>query len=129
MYKKNAFVHILIIILMMLVLSGFTLTYAFFDRLSDQRQGIIDIGEWIDLSAPATPEIIQEVIDNTDTSVVTNCDCQYIDSEYVNDFLEDILFVLDDSDELILNPLFEDYTVKEMIDTINFLLENLLLIS
>lgn len=121
MYKKNAFVHILIIILMMLVLSGFTLTYAFFDRLSDQRQGIIDIGEWIDLSAPATPEIIQEVIDNTDTSVVTNCDCQYIDSEYVNDFLEDILFVLDDSDELILNPLFEDYTVKEMIDTINFI--------
>ena len=86
MYRKNAFVHILIIILMMLVLSGFTLTYVFFDQLSDQRQGIIDIGEWIDLSAPATPEIIQEVIDNTDTSVVTNCDCQSIDSEYVNDF-------------------------------------------
>lgn len=117
--KRIYYTNFLILLLLIYIVCSITITFAYFDRLSHQNLGSISIGDWIDLAAPATSENIEELIENIDTGLITGCNCKFVNKEAVNNYLEEILFEENEEGEEILSPLFEDYTVGEMVDVIN----------
>lgn len=91
----------------------------FFDKPSISDRLFVPIGVWSPIEAPATPENVEDYLDTLETIIETHPNLETVD---ITEYLEDLLFE-EGEDGKLLNEIFEDYTLGEIIETIDLIIE------
>ncbi|MCK9536684.1 MAG: hypothetical protein M0R05_03755 [Bacilli bacterium] len=115
MKKFGSFILIFIFIFVFF----FQITFGFFDKTRISDNIFIPIGMWSRLTDPANPDNVQEYLDALETIIETNPNLDFADIE---DYLNDLLFDEDESGKH-LDELFTDYTLGEVIETVELIVE------
>jgi len=116
-YKK------IFILLIMLIILFIPISYSYFDNLTNAKHIEIKIGEWISYDDEITPEILLEYLESYDTIIITLPNGQVVD---IREYLYSLLFVMDNngySDTSNIQDIYQNYTIKEMITTIDLIIE------
>lgn len=123
MNKKIQKIFLTVFVLLFAFFFMMPSSLSIFDSRSTNLNGIVPIGTWVDPNAPVTPETLEDYLEDLDTVIVTNPNQENADTEA---YLYDILFEKDengDPDTSQINPIYEDYTLEEMIETITLIQE------
>jgi hypothetical protein len=120
--KTNELILIFVSVIAIIVFAT-NKSFSYFDDMSSQRPEWIPIGEWFNENEIVEPTTLVNYIDMFDTYIETQPNKE--DAE-IKDYIYDLVFAQDPSgqpDTTQVNPLFEDYTLGEMIKTLELIRE------
>lgn len=104
--RKFSYKPMLVLLLMLLsVLGIMQVTYSYFDKMSINYSGVIQIGSWS--KEPPKPEDVKE----------------YIKDIYpeMDDYLIDLIGDVNQDGTIIIDPLYEEYSYQELKETVDLL--------
>lgn len=113
-------IRLLILSFIMIFILFVQVSLGFFDNNSINDQLFVPIGVWTTLDDPATPETVKDYLETLDTIIETRPNMESAD---IADYLQEILFEENEEGEQQLDEIFADYTLGEIIETIDLIIE------